>query len=103
MPLEVLLPLLIGIISNCDDVDEVERNVRAASELLLLWVMPESGDVLQLMDEGTVSLSMERRVLSNSVDAKATKRSNPELTRCCQCVSSSAAITSSIQSIRKKD
>lgn len=96
LPDEVLLPLLMGK-SSCDDVDEVDRNVRAASELLLLCVIPESGDVLQLIEEGTVSVSMERRVLSNSVEANATKRSNPELTRCCQWVSSSAAITSSIQ------
>lgn len=73
----------------------MDRNVRAASELLLLWVMPESGDVLQLIDAGTVSPSMERRVLSSSVLAKATRRSKPELTRCCQWDSSSAAMTSS--------
>lgn len=96
LPLDVLLPLLIGK-SSCDEVDEVERNVLAASELLLLCVIPESGEVLQLMEEGTVSVSIDRLVLSSSVEANATKRSNPELTRCCQWLSSSA-ITSSVQS-----
>lgn len=79
----------------------MERNVRAVSELLLLlWVIPESGEVLQLIDDGTMSVSIERRVLSNSVEAKATRRSKPELTRCCQCVSSSA-MTSSMWKVRK--
>lgn len=50
--------------------------------------MPESGEVVQLVDDGGAS-SFERRVLSNSVDANATKRSKPELTRSCQLDSSS--------------
>lgn len=83
--------------SSCEELDEVDKNVRTASELLLLCVMPESGDVLQLIEAGTVSPSMLRLVLSNSVLAKATRRSKPELTRCCQWVSSSAAITSSVK------
>lgn len=49
--------------------------------------MPESGDVLQLFD-GPAS-SIDRRVLSSSVEANATKRSKPELTRSCQWDSSS--------------
>lgn len=50
--------------------------------------MPESGLV-----DGAPS-SIDRLDLVNSVDANATKRSKPELTRSCQCDSSSP--TSSI-------
>lgn len=47
--------------------------------------MPESGLV-----DGAPS-SIDRRDFVNSIDANATKRSNPELTRSCQCDSSSAS------------
>lgn len=78
-----------GGMSRCDDDDEEERNVRPS----VLCVIPESGDVLRLLLDGPAS-SMERRVLSNSVEANATSRSKPELTRSCQCDSSSG--TSSV-------
>uniref|UniRef100_A0A182JTB4 Uncharacterized protein n=1 Tax=Anopheles christyi TaxID=43041 RepID=A0A182JTB4_9DIPT len=55
--------------------------------------MPLSGEVVQLADDGGAS-SFERRVLSSSVDANATKRSNPELTRSCQLDSSSPTTSS---------
>lgn len=92
-PLLLLLPLpaltLLGGTSSCDEDDEDDRKVRLWS----LWLMPESGEVVQLVDEGGAS-SFDRRVLSSSVDANATNRSNPELTRSCQLDSSSP--TSSI-------
>ncbi|KAI9579627.1 hypothetical protein GQX74_000415 [Glossina fuscipes] len=88
------LSIAVGSTGDEHRFNAVDRNVRDASELLLLCVIPESGEVLQLIDDGTVSVSIERRVLSNSVEANATKRSKPELTRCCQCVSSSAIISS---------
>lgn len=102
---ELLPPLSIGGITfSCEDVDEIERNVLDVSELRLLCVIPESGDVLQLIEEEEadaeaiiVSVSMERRVLSSSVEAKATKRSKPELTRSCHSVSSSAITSSTIK------
>lgn len=88
MPLLLLLPLpalaLLGGTSNCEEDDEDDRKVRLWS----LWLMPESGEVVQLVDEGGAS-SLERRVLSSSVDANATNRSKPELTRSCQLDSSS--------------
>lgn len=88
MPLLLLLPLpalaLLGGTSSCDEDDDDDRKVRLWS----LWLMPESGEVVQLVDEGGAS-SFDRRVLSNSVDANATKRSKPELTRSCQLDSSS--------------
>lgn len=87
-PLLLLLPLpaliLLGGTSSCDEDDEDDKKVRLWS----LWLMPESGEVVQLVDEGGAS-SLDRRVLSSSVDANATNRSNPELTRSCQLVSSS--------------
>lgn len=74
--------------SRWDDDDDDERNVRPS-----LCVIPESGDVLRLLLDGPAS-SIERRVLSSSVEANATSLSKPELTRSCQCDSSSG--TSSI-------
>uniref|UniRef100_A0A182X1X6 Uncharacterized protein n=1 Tax=Anopheles quadriannulatus TaxID=34691 RepID=A0A182X1X6_ANOQN len=56
--------------------------------------MPLSGEVVQLADDAGAS-SFERRVLSSSVEANATNRSNPELTRSCQLDSSSPITTSS--------
>lgn len=82
----VVDPDPVTTISSWDDDDEDERNVRVS--LLLPCVIPESGDVLQLTD-GAVSFSIERRVLSNSVEANATNLSKPELIRSCQCDSSS--------------
>lgn len=69
--------------SSCDveEVDDVLLNT--------FCVIPESGDALLLGCGGPTS-SMDRRVLSSSVEANATSRSNPELTRSCQCDSSSA-------------
>lgn len=95
-PLLLLLPLpaltLLGGTSSCDEDDEDDRKVRLWS----LWLMPESGEVVQLVDEGGAS-SFDRRVLSSSVDANATNRSNPELTRSCQLDSSSP--TSSVVAV----
>lgn len=97
-PLLLLLPLpaltLLGGTSSCDEDEEDDRKVRLWS----LWLMPESGEVVQLVDEGGAS-SFDRRVLSSSVDANATNRSNPELTRSCQLDSSSP--TSSVYFYRK--
>uniref|UniRef100_A0A182N558 Uncharacterized protein n=1 Tax=Anopheles dirus TaxID=7168 RepID=A0A182N558_9DIPT len=59
-----------------------------------LWLMPLSGEVVQLAEDGGTSTSFERRVLSSSVDANATSRSNPELTRSCQLDSSSPTTSS---------
>lgn len=87
-PLLTLLPLpaleLLGGTSSCEEEDDDERKVRLWS----LWLIPESGEVVQLVDDGGAS-SLDRRVLSNSVEANATSRSNPELTRSCQLDSSS--------------
>lgn len=95
-PLLLLLPLpaltLLGGTSSCDEDEEDDRKVRLWS----LWLMPESGEVVQLVDEGGAS-SFDRRVLSSSVDANATNRSNPELTRSCQLDSSSP--TSSVVAV----
>lgn len=67
----------VDIESRCDDDDDDDRN-----RLLSILLIPESGDVLQLVEPGPAS-SIDRRVLSSSVDANATSRSNPELTRSC--------------------
>lgn len=100
-PLLLLLPLpalpLLGGTSSCEEDDEDDRKVRLWS----LWLMPESGDVVQLVDEGGAS-SLDRRVLSSSVDANATNRSKPELTRSCQLDSSSptsSVVFSSLHSL----
>lgn len=87
-PLLALLPLpaleLLGGTSSCEEEDDDDKKVRLWS----LWLIPESGEVVQLVDEGGAS-SLDLRVLSNSVEANATSRSNPELTRSCQLDSSS--------------
>lgn len=98
--LPTLLPLpalaLLGGTSSCEEEDDDDRKVRLWS----LWLMPESGEVVQLVDDGGAS-SFERRVLSSSVDANATNRSNPELTRSCQLDSSSP--TSSVVTLQLAD
>lgn len=77
-----------GSWSSCDEDDDEDRNARLS--LLLLWLMPESGLVFRLcVDGGAPPSSIERRVLVSSVDANATSRSKPELTRSCQWDSSS--------------
>lgn len=74
--------------SSCDEDDDEDRNARLS--LLLLWLMPESGLVFRLcVDGGAPPSSMERRVFVSSVEANATSRSKPELTRSCQWDSSS--------------
>uniref|UniRef100_A0A2M4DIP6 Putative conserved secreted protein n=1 Tax=Anopheles darlingi TaxID=43151 RepID=A0A2M4DIP6_ANODA len=101
LPLPTLLPLLLlllavlpalellGGTSNCDEDEDEERKVRLWS----LWLIPLSGDVVQLAEDAGAS-SFDRRVLSSSVEANATKRSNPELTRSCQLDSSSPTTSS---------
>lgn len=81
----------IGIIDFVTTSDASSCDVDDVDEVLLrtLWIIPESGEALRLGCGPTSS--MERRVLSiSSVEANATNRSKPELTRSCQCVSSSA-------------
>lgn len=86
--------------SNCDDDDDEDKNVRPS----LLWLIPVDGNdfgehfirdsfiLLNLPESGLIDgapSSIERRDFVSSIDANATNRSKPELTRSCQCDSSS--------------